>query len=121
MDTVRKIWHYRRFDSTNVQKETGEATAHTAPGFGTEWTSSFTYIPNLLNSIGPIEFNRAVGLKIEDALGKFSEASSTFNPTAVLNSIGPVEFKNFGMYVKLLVHSVPNPGAVCAVASPVSC
>ena len=50
-----------------------------------------TYIPNLLNSIGPIEFNRAVGLKIEDASENFPRASSIFNPTALLNSIGPIE------------------------------
>ena len=82
-DTLRKIWHCRvdlaccpnlqritqRFDSTNFQKETREAPAHTAPACGIQWTSSFKYIPNvpnLLNSIRPFEFNRPVGLKIED-------------------------------------------------------
>ena len=81
----------QRFDSTTFQKETGEATAHTAPALAIHWTSSFKYIPYLLTSMGPIEFNRAVGLKIEDASENFPRASSIFNPTALLNSIGPIE------------------------------
>ena len=35
----------QRFDSTTFQKETGEATAHTAPALAIHWTSSFKYIP----------------------------------------------------------------------------
>ena len=47
---------------TNFPKETGEATAHRAAGFGIHWTSSFKYIPNLLNSIGPVDLNRVHGV-----------------------------------------------------------
>ena len=80
-----------RFVSTNFQKETGEATAHTAPTFGIHWTGSLKYIPNLLNPIGPIQLNRAVGLKIEDASENFPRASSICNLTALLNPIGSIE------------------------------
>ena len=48
------------------------------------------YIPSLLNSISPIEFNRAVGLKLQKTFPGHPQ-SSMFNPTALLSSIGPIE------------------------------
>ena len=70
------------------RRKRGEAKAHTAPGFGIDWTSSMKYIPYLFSSIEPIELNRAVGLKIEDASEIFHGASSILN----LQSDSSIEF-----------------------------
>ena len=50
-----------------AEEDGDEAIAHTAPGFRIHWTSSVKYMPNLLNSIGPIELNRVYGLREEDS------------------------------------------------------
>ena len=67
---------------------------------------------------GPMEFNRTVGLKIFRCPGNVFCEIFNLPSGRPIEFNRPVELNRGGMYSKLLVQGMPNPGALCAVPHP---